>query len=374
MSLIELEKIGIMGGGLNSALLCLEAKKKGIKTTIVDEDMYCPAANIADEHLVAPLNEESLLKLTHRVDAVVFTKKLNRLSDYGVLLQEGIPVYPDVELLEVLSSRQKFLWKMEQNDIAIAPYKKLQDELGVFEELKNKDLPVSITQYYKDISGPREYQELIIETEEDVVDLLMIRNDEIDYWLLEERAQNMTELSIAVTRDIKNKVYTYSISEDIYEKDKWIKSYIPARITKTLQNKATSLARRVIRTLEGVGAFTVKLSLTKDKELYVKEVLPYPIANAVYTNESCTISQYDHWIRVMQDMPLFSSEFNGVTFVNVEHKSEVEEINDTSQFLTKVGSNLYSFKGKLINDRTLLYTFVADTWVELEKNIREVLL
>lgn len=373
MSLIELEKIGIIGGGINAALLCLEAKKKGIKTTIVDEDMYCQAASIADEHIVAPLNEQSLLKLTHRVDVVVFTKDLNRISDYQALLEEDIPVYPNFELLEMLYSRQRLLWKMEQNDIAVGPYKKLKDELSVLEELKTTDLPVTITKYYKDLSSPKEYQEFIIESEEDIVDLVMTQSDEAEYWLFEERSQNITELSIAVTRDIKNKVYTYSISEDIYEKGKWVKSYIPARITKTLQNKAVSLARRVIRTLEGVGAFTVKIFVTKDKELHVNKVLPYPVANAVYTNESCSISQYDHWIRVMLGMPLFPSECNGVTFVNLENISEFEEFEDTSKLLTKVGSNLYAFKRKLVNDRTLLYTFRADTWEELEKNIKEVL-
>ena len=181
----KIDHIGIMGGGTNAALLCLEAKKKGIKTTIVDQDMYCPAAHIADEHLVGPLNKKTLLKLIQRTKSIVFAAKLEDPEDYQPLLKEKIPVYPGFEILETLSSRQKFLWKMEQQEIPIIPYKRLEDELEVLDLLKDVELPISITKYYKSQSEANPSDEILLLSDEDLVDLLIEKDKQIDYWLVE---------------------------------------------------------------------------------------------------------------------------------------------------------------------------------------------
>lgn len=370
MSLTSPQKIGIMGGGINAALLCLEAKKKGIQTTIVDEDMYCPASKLADEHLVAPLNKNTLFKLTQRTDAIVFTKRLEDLKGYSPLHKEKTPVYPEIEVLETLSSRERFLWAMEQKGIPIAKYKRLDSEIAVIELLKDIELPISITKHYKSQSKSNQSDEIVLLSDEDIVDLLIGKDKQVDYWLVEEIHLEAMELSIGVTRDIKKKMYTYSVSEDIYHGDDWIQSHVPARINKTLQNKAIALAKRAVRSLDGIGAFTVNISIKENKELYVRDIHPYALANAIYTNESCNISQYDHLIRTILGLPLYPASFNGVIFAHVERGTMVADIENSSGLLAKPGSNLYSFKGKTDDDAVLVYTFKADTWDKLEENIK----
>lgn len=370
MKEVKIDQIGIMGGGTNAALLCLEAKKKGIRTTIVDNDMYCPAAHIADEHLVAPLNKNALLKLIQRTKAIVFTAKLEDPEDYSPLLKEKIPVYPEFEVLDALSSRQRFLWKMEQQEIPIIPYTRLEDEIEVLELLKDIELPVSITKYYKSQSQDNQSDEIVLLSDEDLVDLLIEKDKQIEYWLVEEIYLESIELSVGVTRDIKGKIYTYGVAEDVYDSGSWIQSHIPARITKTLQNKATALAKKAIRKLGGTGTYTVNISMDKDKELYVRDIHPYALENAVYTNESCSISQYDHLLRTLLDMPLFPSVFDGVVFVHLENSTITGGIDNMSEILVKPGTNVYAFPGKGPNDSTSLYTFRADTWEQLEENIK----
>lgn len=371
MSLTSPEKIGIMGGGINAALLCLEAKSKGILTTIVDDDMYCPAAKVADEHLVAALNKSTLFKLIQRTDAIVFTKKLEDADDYSPLLKEKTPVYPGIEVLETLSSRQRFLWKMEQKGVPVVKYKRLDSEVEVLELLKDIELPISITKHYKSRIDHNQSDEILLLSDEDIVDLLIGKDKQVDYWLVEEIQLEAIELSIGVTRDINKKMYTYSVSEDIYDGDDWIQNHVPARITKTLQKKAIALAKKAVKTLDGIGAFTVNISINEDKELYVRDVHPYAFTNAVYTKECCNISQYDHLIRTILGLPLYPAIFEGVMFSHLEKGSLLADVENTSGLLARPGTNVYSFKGKISEDTQLLYTFKADTWEELENNLKK---
>lgn len=371
MSLTSLDKIGIMGGGLKAALLCLEAKNKGIQTTIVDPDMYCPAAKIADEHLVTPLSKDALFKLIQRTDAIVFTNKLDAPDDYSPLLKDKTPVYPQIEVLETLSSRQRFLWKMEQKGVPIVKYKRLETEVEVLDLLKDIELPISITKHYKTQTQNSQSNEIILLSDEDIVDLLIEKNKQVDYWLVEEMQVEATELSVGVTRDIKNKLYTYSVAEDVYDGTDWMQSHVPARITKTLQNKAIALAKRAVRAIGGIGTFTVNISLGEDKELYVRDMHPYALENAVYTKESCNISQFDHLIRTMLGLPLYPATFEGVMFAHLEKGSLLADVENMTSLLAKPETNVYSFKGKTGDDTLLLYTFKADNWAELEDNLKK---
>ncbi len=371
MSLISIEKIGIMGGGINAALLCLEAKKKGIETTIVDADLYCPASKIADEHLVTPPSKNALFKLIQRTDTIVFTTKLEDPDDYSPLLKEKIPVYPEIEVLETLSSRQRFFWKMEQKGVAVIKYKRLETEVEVLDLLKDIELPISITKHYTTQTKNSQSDEILLLSDEDIVDLLIEKDKQVDYWLVEEIHLESMELSVGVTRDVNNKLYTYSVSEDIYDGSDWIQSHVPARITKTLQKKAVALAKRAVRALGGVGTFTVNISVSDDKELYVRDVHPYALANAAYTNESCNISQYDHLIRTILGLPLYPAIFNGVIFSHLEKGTLLGDNENMGSLLAKAETNVYSFKGKISDDTMLLYTFKADTWEELEENIKK---
>ena len=332
--------------------------------------MYCPASKVADEHLVTPLNKNALFKLIQRTDAIVFTTKLEDPDDYSPLLKENTPVYPAIEVLETLSSRQRFLWKMEQKGVPVIKYKRLDTEVEVLELLKDIELPISITKHYKTPTKNSQSDEILLLSDEDIVDLLIVKDKQVDYWLVEEIHLEAMELSIGVTRDIKKKIYTYSVSEDIYDGSEWMQSHVPARITKTLQKKAIALAKRAIRTLDGIGAFTVNISVSDDKELYVRDVQPYALENAVYTNESCNISQYDHLIRTILGLPLYPAIFSGVIFSHLETGTLLADAESMTSLLTKPETNVYSFKGKINEDTRLLYTFKANTWEELEENLK----
>ncbi|HHX61362.1 MAG TPA: ATP-grasp domain-containing protein, partial [Epulopiscium sp.] len=202
-----------------------------------------------------------------------------------------------------------------------------------------------------------------------LVDLLIEKDKQVDYWLVEEMPLESIELSVGVTRDIKGKLFTYSVTEDVYDNGSWIQSQIPARITKTLQNKAIALAKSAIGKLGGTGAFTVNISVDQDKELYVRDIHPYATENAVYTNENSTISQYDHLIRTLLGMPLYPAKINGVMLLYLENNDFHNGHELLEKVLEKVGTNVYAFNGKTQKDMTLLYTFKADTWKELNKNI-----
>ena len=54
-------RIGILGGGQLGRMLAIAARPLGMAVTIVDPSPDCPAACVADEHIIAPFTDEAAI-------------------------------------------------------------------------------------------------------------------------------------------------------------------------------------------------------------------------------------------------------------------------------------------------------------------------
>ena len=82
----------------------------------------------------------------------------------------------------------------------------------------------------------------------------------------------------------------------------------PARISKSLEKKATELALLVSESFQHVGLLAVELFLTKENELVVNEVAPRPHNSGHYSIEASYTSQFEQHIRAILDLPLGNTE------------------------------------------------------------------
>ena len=55
--------IGILGGGQLGRMLAIAARPLGMRVVIVDPSGECPAACVADEHIVAPFTDNAAIEL-----------------------------------------------------------------------------------------------------------------------------------------------------------------------------------------------------------------------------------------------------------------------------------------------------------------------
>ncbi|MGL6174190.1 MAG: hypothetical protein ACRC1P_06225, partial [Cellulosilyticaceae bacterium] len=63
----QINLIGVVGANLTSALICLEASKRGIKTLLLDKSLGNIAAEFATQHILAEPTKENIERLMLRV-------------------------------------------------------------------------------------------------------------------------------------------------------------------------------------------------------------------------------------------------------------------------------------------------------------------
>ena len=68
------EKIlGIIGGGQLGSMLCMAAKKLGVKTIIYCDDSDAPAQNFCDEFIFGTYdNKDKIVDFTNKIDVVTY--------------------------------------------------------------------------------------------------------------------------------------------------------------------------------------------------------------------------------------------------------------------------------------------------------------
>ena len=78
----------------------------------------------------------------------------------------------------------------------------------------------------------------------------------------------------------------------------------PARISKSIAEKARKVALSASKAFKHVGLLAVELFLTKEGEILVNEVAPRPHNSGHYSIEASYTSQFEQHIRAIMNLPL----------------------------------------------------------------------
>ena len=118
------------------------------------------------------------------------------------------------------------------------------------------------------------------------------------------------ELGIIICRSPKGESVCYPCVEMEFNTSTNQVEYVlsPARISKSLAEKAKVLALKVSKAFEHVGLLAVELFLTKEGELIVNEVAPRPHNSGHYSIETSYTSQFEQHIRAILNLPLGNTQ------------------------------------------------------------------
>lgn len=301
---MDSKTIGILGGGQLGRMLVEAAHRLNIKTVILDQP--CSPAkqiNAMDEHVDGSFTDlDSIAKLAKKCDVLtieiehVDVDALNKVSS-----SLNIPIYPLPETIRLIQDKY-----LQKNHL-------LEHEVGVVESLQVEEnsseclagighklgYPFMLKARTLAYDGRGNFVVKSAETIPEALEFLGNRPLYAEKW-----CPFTKELAVMVVRTIEGEVFAYPTVETVHQDNICHLVYAPAKVTDTIQNKASLLAQNAVKSFPGCGIFGVEMFLLPSQELLINEIAPRPHNSGHYTIDSCVTSQFEAHIRAVCGLPM----------------------------------------------------------------------
>lgn len=290
--------IGILGGGQLGRMLALAAGQLGLKCHIFAPEEESPAFHVAAEHTVADYrDEDALARFAERIS--VATYEFENVPVEAVrFLSTRVPVRPGSKALEVAQDRLKekaLARKLGARTAEFAPVNSLQD---LTEAVLRTGYPAILktTRFGYDGKGQAK---------------ILSADDLAGAWsamkgspsILESFVRFEREVSVIAARGVTGQLAAFDVTENVHRNHILHTSTVPAAVSPALAAEAKSIAHRFLEALDYVGVMGVELFLGKDV-VYVNEIAPRVHNSGHWTQDACTVSQFEQHIRAVAGWPL----------------------------------------------------------------------
>jgi phosphoribosylaminoimidazole carboxylase len=310
--------VGCLGGGQLGRMMALEAPRLGIQMKFLDPGgEKCPAALVVpnDQVIKGSLKDEaSIRELANGVDVLTVEIEHVGVETLKKLEAEGVNVQPSGRVLSII--RDKLLQKDHflAHKIPLPPYQKTASADAIKDAVRSLGLPLMLKSRTGGYDG-RGNAVLKSASDEDIAEALkkLGCNSGTDLDLYAEGWIDFdSEVGVMVVRssnDVDTDSYpaVYAIQQDSICRV----VLAPARhVSSNIRIKCEKMARDAIKSL-GTGAsgvFGVELFVTKEGNILLNEVAPRPHNTGHYTQDACSVSQFENHLRGVCSLPLGSTK------------------------------------------------------------------
>lgn len=296
--------IGILGGGQLGRMLVEAAHRLNIKTIILDApNSPAKQINALDDHVDGSFtNLDAITKLAKKCDILTVEIEHVDVDALNIVSKDlHIPIYPLPETIKLI--QDKFLQKdhLLSHEVPVVASLELvnnteQDLLEVGEKFGYPYMLKSRTLAYDGRGN------FVVKSKDTVKEALAFLSDRPLY--AEKWCPFVKELAVMVVRSLEGQVYAYPTVETIHQNNICHLVYAPARITDTLAEKASLVAKNAVKSFPGCGIFGVEMFLLPNNELLINEIAPRPHNSGHYTIDACVTSQFEAHIRAVAGLPL----------------------------------------------------------------------
>jgi len=297
--------IGILGGGQLGRMLGLAARAMGYRVAILDPDLDCPAAAIADQVVVGSYEDvEAAVRLGRLSEVVTY-----ELEHVGAAVVEAVaalvPVRPGHRPLVVTQDRLAERRFVESAGIGVAPWREVRSVAEALAAADELGLPLRLKLPIGGYDGRGQVR--IIELRE-----LHDAWERLDRLagtpLLAERELDFeAELSVVVARAADGTCAAYPIGRNHHDAGILVESVVPAPVAAEVAEPATAIGPTLAAAMDLVGTLTAELFLLRDGSLVVNELAPRVHNSGHWTIEGAATSQFEQHIRAICGLGLGSS-------------------------------------------------------------------
>ena len=296
--------LGILGGGQLGRMLALAAARLGLDVAVLERDADSPAGQVSNHTIVGAYDDPAALEKLAAVARVVTFEFENVPAQSVLTLQKlGCEVAPGAAALAVAQDRvaeKQFLNAAGAPTVAFSSADSANEAVAAATAMGAPLLMKTRREGY-DGKGQR-----WIEHAADAADAFEVLG-RVPV-ILEAPADFVRELSVIAARGRDGETAIYPLAENHHEGGVLRRSLAPADVSNTLAEQAEKIARRVLDGLNYVGVIGIELFELKDGRLLVNEIAPRVHNSGHWTQDGCSVDQFEQHVRAVAGWPLGPTE------------------------------------------------------------------
>lgn len=290
--------IGILGGGQLGRMLSVAAARLGLKTHIFEPSAGAPAGDVAYQVTTASYTDEAALKaFGNSVD--VITYEFENIPTSALDLLEALaPIHPGRQALATSQDRLTEKTFLQGLGLQTAPFANVTNADDLQAAIAKIGTPAILKTRRLGYDGKGQAR---IMTPDDAASALsdMAGRPAV----LEGFVQFSHEVSVIGARSQDGAVACYDPGENVHEAGILRTTTVPAKLSPSQRTDAVLIAARVLNALDYVGVMGVELFVTP-QGLIVNEFAPRVHNSGHWTQNGCTICQFEQHIRAVAGWPL----------------------------------------------------------------------
>ena len=290
--------IGILGGGQLGRMLSVAAARLGLKTHIFEPGTNAPAGDVAHQVTTADYEDKAALAAFGQSVDVITYEFENIPTSALDLLETLAPIHPGRHALA--TSQDRLVEKAFLQDLGLqtAPFADVANatdlaaaiaEIGTPAILKTRRFGYDGKGQAR-IMSPHDADQAFA----DMAGAPAILEGFIDF---------THEVSVIGARGPDGSVACYDPGENVHTAGILRTTTVPAKLTPSQRTDAVLIAARVLNALDYVGVMGVELFVTP-RGLIVNEIAPRVHNSGHWTQNGCTICQFEQHIRAIAGWPL----------------------------------------------------------------------
>jgi len=293
--------IGIIGGGQLGRMLAMAAARLGYRTTVLEPQADCPAAQVANRQIVAAYDDVDALAELAASTLVITYEFENVPVAAAEKLAGSTQVYPPAKALEVSQDRLREKIFLNGIGLTTAAFRPVDsdDDLasGLASFAGNAVLKTRRLGY--DGKGQRVYRS----SEPAETAGIWAAMGEAPL-ILEAWMDFECEISVIAARSIDGSVIAYDPARNVHRGGILHTSTVPASVSPDTERKARDAAFSILKALDYVGVIGVEFFVLKNGALAVNEIAPRVHNSGHWTEAACAMSQFELHIRAVSGLPL----------------------------------------------------------------------
>jgi len=289
-------KLGILGGGQLGRMLLTETQKWDIYTAILDPSKDAPCSEICNEFSQGDLMDyETVYQFGKKVNVLTVEIEHVNIKALYQLQKEGILVYPQPEVLEVIQHKGLQKDFFTKQAIPTASYKRFESNSEFQNTTFNFPAVWKSAQFGYDGMGVK-----VIKNLSDILKLPDVP------CIIEEFIPINKEFSVIVARNKLGETKTYPVVEMEFHSDANQVEFVicPANISKDISSNIQKIAGQVSEAFQHIGLLAIELLMDVNGIIIVNEVAPRPHNSGHFSIEASYTNQFEQHLRAILNLPL----------------------------------------------------------------------
>ncbi len=296
------QTIGILGGGQLGRMLALAAARLGLKAHIFEPGAACPASQVAAHTTTADYEDVDALKaFASSVDVVTY--EFENIPDTALDVIEAIrPVRPNRRSLSTSQDRMAEKDFLTSIGLDVAPFHGVNSAQDLSEAVEKIGIPSILKTRRFGYDGKGQLRLKSVDDQRNAWEDIGKTPSVLEGFIAFER-----EISVIGARSADGQIACFDPGENVHVDGILSTTTVPANISNALATDAVLLAGRILNALEYIGVMGVELFVTPNS-LVVNEIAPRVHNSGHWTQNACTVDQFEQHIRAVAGWPLASGK------------------------------------------------------------------